>query len=72
MIFFQLVFQTGNIFVFTGMLQTCTNDDQLGVILGHEIAHTVLSHGVSIMFLSYTFLNEGIIFGSRMLRRIYV
>ena len=29
------------------MLQTCTNDDQLGVILGHEIAHTVLSHGVS-------------------------
>ena len=47
------------------MLQTCTNDDQLGVILGHEIAHTVLSHGVSIMLLSYTFLNEGII--SRML-----
>ena len=43
------------------MLQTCTNDDQLGVILGHEIAHTVLSHGVSIMLLSYTFLNEGII-----------
>ena len=42
------VLPTGNIFVFTGMLKTCTNDDQLGIILGHEIAHTVLSHGVSI------------------------
>ena len=29
------------------MLATCKNDDQLGFILGHEIAHTVLSHGVS-------------------------
>ena len=29
------------------MLATCKNDDQLGYILGHEIAHTVLSHGVS-------------------------
>ena len=40
-------FQTGNIFVFTGMLEACENDDQLGYILGHEIAHSVLSHGVS-------------------------
>lgn len=23
------------------------NDDQLGVVLGHEMAHTVLGHGVS-------------------------
>ena len=44
---FPLLFQTGNIFVFTGMLKTCSNDDQLGIVLGHEIAHTVLSHGVS-------------------------
>ena len=39
------VLPTGNIFVYTGMLNTCTNDDQLGVILGHEMAHSILSHG---------------------------
>ena len=39
------VLPTGNIFVFTGMLQTCTNDDQLGVVLGHEMSHAILSHG---------------------------
>jgi len=39
------VLPTGNIFVFTGMLNLCKNDDQLGIILGHEMAHTVLGHG---------------------------
>ena len=39
------VLPTGNIFVFKGMLNLCTNDDQLGIILGHEMAHTVLGHG---------------------------
>lgn len=38
------VLPTGQIFVFTGMLEVCTNDDQLGIILGHEISHTVLGH----------------------------
>ncbi|XP_046383159.1 metalloendopeptidase OMA1, mitochondrial-like isoform X2 [Ischnura elegans] len=32
------------IFVFTGMLNVCTNDDQLACILAHEIAHVALSH----------------------------
>jgi len=38
------VLPTGNIFVFKGMLDLCENDDQLGIILGHEMAHTVLGH----------------------------
>jgi len=41
------VFQTGNIFVFTGMLATCNSEDELGVILGHEMAHALLGHAVS-------------------------
>lgn len=36
--------QTGNIFVYTGMLEVCGDDDELGVVLSHEIAHTVLGH----------------------------
>ena len=39
-------FQTGQIFVFRGMLNLIENRDQLAVILGHEIAHVVLNHGV--------------------------
>ena len=38
------VLPTGNIFVFSGMLDLCANDDQLGIIISHEIAHTVLNH----------------------------
>lgn len=38
------VLPSGNIFVFTGMLNTCSNDDQLGIVLGHEMAHAVLGH----------------------------
>jgi Zn-dependent protease with chaperone function len=38
------VLPSGNIFVFKGMLDLCENDDQLGIILGHEMAHTVLGH----------------------------
>lgn len=38
------VLPSGNIFVFTGMLEICSNEDQLGVVLAHEMAHTVLGH----------------------------
>jgi len=38
------VLPSGNIFVFKGMLDFCVNDDQLAVILGHEMAHAVLGH----------------------------
>ena len=41
---FYLLFQTGNIFVYTGMLDMCANDDQLGIILGHEMSHAILNH----------------------------
>lgn len=38
------VLPNGHIFVFTGILNLCTNDDQLCVILAHEISHVLLSH----------------------------
>ncbi|XP_042901801.1 metalloendopeptidase OMA1, mitochondrial [Parasteatoda tepidariorum] len=39
------VLPIGHVFVFTGMLKLCTNDDQLGGILAHEIAHCLQNHG---------------------------
>lgn len=33
-------------FVFDGILQMANTQDQLAVILGHEMAHAVLGHGV--------------------------
>jgi len=38
------VLPNGNIFVFTGMLSLCSTDDELGIILGHEISHSLLLH----------------------------
>lgn len=38
------VLPNGNIFVFTGMLNICTTDDELGMVLGHEISHCLLGH----------------------------
>lgn len=46
------ILPSGQIFVFTGMLKVCSNDDQLGVVLGHEMAHAVLGHTAEL--LSYT------------------
>lgn len=46
----------GKIFVFTGMLHVCTNDDQLAVVLAHEISHAILSHSAET--LSKLFLVE--------------
>jgi predicted Zn-dependent protease len=52
-----MVVPSGHIFVFTGMLDKCKNDEQLAVILGHEIAHSLLDHTAEIMnfmnFLNY-------------------
>ena len=44
-----MVVPSGHIFVFTGMLDKCKNDDQLAVILGHEIAHSLLDHTAEIL-----------------------
>jgi len=52
MAFWLNCFQTGQIFVFKGMLNLIENLDQLAVVLGHEIAHVVLNHGVRIIQIS--------------------
>lgn len=39
------VLPSGNIFVFSGLLKMCDNDDQLGIVLAHEISHAILGHG---------------------------
>ncbi|XP_022643597.1 metalloendopeptidase OMA1, mitochondrial-like [Varroa destructor] len=38
------VLPNGQIYVFRGMLELCQNDDELGCILAHEMAHAVLNH----------------------------
>lgn len=38
------VLPTGQIFVFDGILQLSDTDDQLAIILGHEMAHAALNH----------------------------
>lgn len=39
------VLPNGDIFVFTGLLKMMGNENQLAVVLGHEMAHAALSHG---------------------------
>ena len=41
-----LCLPTGDIFVYTGLVNQCRNGEELAFILSHEIAHTVLGHGV--------------------------
>ena len=49
------VLQNGNIFVFKGMLDFCTNDDQLAIVLGHEMAHALLGRvGHRVLLITYT------------------
>ena len=40
---------TGDIVVFTGMINKCDNDDELGLIMSHEIAHVALNHGAEML-----------------------
>ena len=39
----------GKIFVFTGILPVCANEDGLGSVLGHEVAHQVARHSAERM-----------------------
>eukprot|EP00094_Tigriopus_californicus_P008686 TCALIF_08371-PB protein Name:"Similar to oma1 Metalloendopeptidase OMA1, mitochondrial (Danio rerio)" AED:0.53 eAED:0.54 QI:0/0/0/0.83/0.2/0.33/6/0/362 len=49
--------QSGNIFVFTGMLDMCETDGQLGFVLSHEIAHTLLNHaGEKISHVNFVYM----------------
>jgi predicted Zn-dependent protease len=36
----------GKVFVFTGILPICRDDDGIAAVLGHEIAHNVAHHGM--------------------------
>ncbi len=39
-----MVLPSGDVFVHTGMLDVCDNDDQLAVVLAHEFSHVLLNH----------------------------
>ena len=39
--------QNGEVFMFTGMLETMADVHQLSIVLGHEMAHAILGHSVS-------------------------
>lgn len=39
-----LTFGSGKVFVFTGILPLCRNEDGIAAVLGHEIAHIVAHH----------------------------
>jgi hypothetical protein len=39
------VLPTGQIFVYTGLIRQCDNEDQLATILAHELSHTLMGHG---------------------------
>lgn len=41
------VLPNGQVFIFTGLLNSVTDIHQLSFLLGHEIAHAVLGHAVS-------------------------
>ncbi|XP_071952382.1 metalloendopeptidase OMA1, mitochondrial-like isoform X2 [Antedon mediterranea] len=48
------VLPNGQIFVFTGMFHAVKNEQQLGIILAHELAHVVLNHAAEqISFLEF-------------------
>ncbi|XP_074598617.1 metalloendopeptidase OMA1, mitochondrial-like [Brevipalpus obovatus] len=51
----------GQIFVFTGILDICTNDDQLGIVLSHEISHSILGHSAE-MFSYQSFIDFFVVF----------
>jgi predicted Zn-dependent protease len=59
------VVPNGNIFVYTGFLQVLDNVDELGMALGHELAHVYLRHGAS--KLSISFALQGLWLGLQML-----
>lgn len=39
----------GKVYIFTGMLKICADDDGIASVLGHEIAHNVASHSAERM-----------------------
>ncbi|CAL1547099.1 unnamed protein product [Lymnaea stagnalis] len=43
------VLPSGHIFVFSGLLKVANNENQLAIVLGHEMSHAVLDHGAESM-----------------------
>ncbi|MCI7046574.1 MULTISPECIES: M48 family metallopeptidase [Helicobacter] len=39
----------GKVFVYTGLMELISNDDELAVVISHEIGHTILRHGAERM-----------------------
>lgn len=50
-----LCLPSGEIFVHSGLLGACHNEDELALILSHEIAHVLMNHGVE------AFSNKGLL-----------
>jgi Zn-dependent protease with chaperone function len=50
----------GKVFVYTGILPICEDEDGLAAVLGHEIAHVVAHHPAERM--SNSFLTIGAVF----------
>ncbi|KAJ5126118.1 hypothetical protein N7448_005430 [Penicillium atrosanguineum] len=55
----------GKVFVYTGILPICENEDGLAAVLGHEIAHVVARHPAERM--SNSFLTLGAVFAVSLL-----
>ncbi len=39
----------GKVFVYTGLMEIISNDDELAVVISHEVGHTILRHGAERM-----------------------
>lgn len=55
----------GKVFVYTGILPICEDEDGLAAVLGHEIAHVVARHPAERM--SNSFLTLGAVFAVSLL-----
>jgi metalloendopeptidase OMA1, mitochondrial len=49
------------VFVFTGILPICRNDDGIATVLGHEIAHNVAHHAAERMSSGFVLSLGGIV-----------
>ncbi|MDE5592143.1 MAG: M48 family metallopeptidase, partial [Helicobacter sp.] len=54
----------GKVFVYSGLMEIISNDDELAVVLSHEIAHVLLRHGAERMSVQMITQFGGNILGS--------